>query len=215
MPSFYDNLRASRSNTKLPTNNLPTRGDMQKERAAANPPQVSFTDVLRTVGPLAGLFFVEMGKESPEAAVPYVDRRSPEQAQKFAEEAERKLEQADRGNLFSENIVENQQSAEKGTLYQTRDIEPYMSQDILDNYDNLNKILDAYDAAQTWIDKRNVVRNAARNFKNMSAPINAWLEELDYQTTMGHYGNTNPKNISDYMRKLNDTVRRLMSPKML
>ena len=136
-------------------------------------------------------------------------------AQKFAEEEERKFEQADRGNLFSENIIENQQGAEKGTLYQTRDIEPYMSQDILDNYDNLNKILDAYDAAQTWIDKRNVVRDAARNFKNMSAPINAWLEELDYQTTMGHYGNTNPKNISDYMRQLNETVRRLISPKML
>ena len=215
MPSFYDNLRASRSNTKVPESTLPTRGDMQKERAASNPPKVSFTDVLRAIGPLFGVINIEKGKEPAEAIAPYVDKNSPEQAQKFAEEEERKFGQADRGNLFSENIIENQQSSEKGTLYQTHDIEPYMSQDILDNYDNLNKILDAYDAAQTWIDKRNVVRDAARNFKNMSAPINAWLEELDYQTTMGHYGNTNPKGISDHMRQLTDTVRRLMSPKML
>lgn len=215
MPSFYDNLRASRSNTKVPESALPTRGDMQKERAAANPPKVSFTDVLRALSPLFSVFNIEKGKEPAEAITPYVDKNSPEQVQKFSEEAERKFGQADRGALFSENIIENQQNADRGTLYQTRNFEPYMSQDILDNYDYLNKILDDYDAAKTWIDKRNVVRNAAKSFKNMSEPINAWLEELDYRTTMGHYGDTDPKSISDYMRQLNEMVRRLMSPKML
>lgn len=223
--NFVLNLRAVRSeanskasnmanNTKMPI----TRGDIQKQRQAQS-----------KVDPNAFINFLRMITISPEvkkekeqinindAPAQNIDRMSPEQTERFREEEATKDSQAYNGTLFLDPKIKEQMSAENGTLFTDDMLRHYATQDMFDNYDRLNEILDDYDLAETWVGKYKVIENAIRSFgENIPPSVYDWLDEIGYQTSMGSlYGGRNPKDISDYMRQLNNTIKRIMSPKRI
>lgn len=219
--NFVTNLRAARSNASNVANNLKTpvtRGDMQKQRQAQS-----------KVDPNAFINFLRMITISPEVEkekeqvnikgvpVQNMDKTPPEQTKQFEEYQNEKGAQADRGTLFLDPKIKEQMSAENGTLFTDDMIRHYATRDIFNNYDRLNKILDDYDLAETWSGKYKVIENAIKSFgENMPQSVYDWLDEINYQTSMGSlYGGRNPKDISDYMRQLNNTIKRIMSPKRI
>lgn len=205
--NFVLNLRAVRSEANSKASNMAnntktpiTRGDMQKQRQAQSK--------------------VEKAKEQMninEVPAQSIDRMSPEQAQQFERYQNQEWAQADKGTLFLDPKIKEQMSADDGALFMDDIIRRYATRDIFDNYDRLNKILDDYDLAETWSGKYKVIENAIKSFgEDMPQSIYDWLDEINYQTSMGSlYGGRNPKDISDYMRQLNNTIRRIMSPKRI
>ena len=219
--NFLTNLRAARSNTSNAANNLKTpvtRGDIQKQRQAQS-----------KVDPNAFFNFLRMVTLSPEvkkseeqinvkdAPAQSVDKMSPEQAEQLEEYQNRKESQANSGTLFLDPKVKEQMSAENSTLFTDDTIRHYATRDIFDNYDRLNKILDDYDLAETWGDKSKVIENAIKSFgEEIPQSVYDWLDEIGYQTSMGSlYGGRDPRDISNYMRQLNNTIKRIMSPKRI
>lgn len=213
MATFYDNLRASRSNQSNRqdnTRNIIERGDMQKQRQAQT-----------VVDPNAFFNFLRMVTLSPEkekekeqisleeASPEFIDK--PTQNHMYNEEEAYNINKglAERGSLKIEDDLNKTNAANNGHLYASPPSGIDRAYGILFNYDSLNKVLDEYDALNTWNKKRDFVKEAYKKFeKNNDKYIDKWFDML-YQNTLAaqQYGETETRNVTDGLRSLNEDVK--------
>lgn len=208
MPTFYDNLRASRGGPNQTLNALPTRGDMQKERRPSQAPS-SFTDLLRVV---LGTDPAARGKEqlsidsvSPEN----LDKMSPESAQEYDERKMMNIWGANRRALNLEKDLGKYNAAVEGDMYgSSRYSTLNDAYDVFQNYAELNKVLDEYDTIDTWVGKRRFLDEAYQRFNRDQKGIAEWFDQLrEYTTQAQNADEWDPRRVSDAMRRINEGIK--------
>lgn len=211
MASFYDNL------SWVNSNQLPTRGDMQKERRSQSGVDPdSFINFLRM---MLGGVKVQKGKKQlniEDVPAGNVDKMSPEDAQQFNRNRRDNAISANNGTLHVENSINKYNPAVNGTLdvpYGHSDFEKAYG--ILDNYDALNNVLDEYDAIDTWAGKRRYLQEAYKRFDSNDNDITKWFNRLyTYTEQAQDFGEWNTKAVTDVMRQINDNVKRRLLRKV-
>ena len=178
--NFLTNLRASKSTAQNAdtSSKLLTRGGIQQQRQN-NGVADTFIKFLRLVSN-ATAAEKGNGQADVESGSPRnIDKMSPDMVEKIAEENYRK-------DLAADNAY-----------------------GIFDNYDALNKVLDQYDSIETWAEKRNFLKDAYKNFNDKYGDIGRWFDKL-YGFTIEAQAFNEPytKNVSNVMRKINESVRR-------
>lgn len=187
--NFISNYRGAKSKAAAQEaiKNMPiTRGDMQKNRlnnvAISTTPQILGIQVEGNPG--------------------FIDKISPEMAQE-------KYEQT----------IDNMRNAEQSTLYVNQDkptanvnvddrFKWFLNEDIYNNYDNLNKVIDAYDAAgNSRESKRQALSDWARKIGGDSEDVNYWFALFDYWNDMAYDVGDSPNMVSNMMRRIINNTR--------
>ena len=122
--------------------------------------------------------------------------------------------------LFSEKTSDvrtpvpsnNQEAAERGTMYVDERLSQFLNDDIYRGYNNLNKILDSYDAAETYEDKDTVIKQGYANYKNKNKNIADWFDLLKNLNDYANSNNDPTQNVSKTMRYINDFTRKNLYP---
>ena len=206
---FLTNLRASRGGGQSTnTNKLPTRGDIQKQKQGNVSPD-SFVNFLRIA---LGGQRVPIGKEQisiEEAPASNVDKMSPEVTSEVQEKGTWDRIIADRGSLKYENDLNKYNAAVRGTT----DI-PYGHSEfenaygVLNNYNELNKVLDEYDAINTWNGKRQYLKDVYKKFDDKYGDISKWFDRLyGYTLEAQAFNEDDTKKVTDVMRQINENVK--------
>lgn len=155
MATFFENLRASRRNTKTPTSSLPTRGNMQKERQ---------NDIAQKRWD--GVDWNGLNKWAKQEV-----SKTPEQRE---EEIQQKGETATRGTVFLKRDILNDPN-----LFEIDpQIDFFSNLQIAQNSDKLNKIVDDYEAANGWDEKQQVIKNGYESFPNKTAKLIQWFDNF-------------------------------------
>ena len=209
---FLTNLRASRGSSRTETpNRAPTRGDIQKQKQEESSPG-SFTNFLRL---FFGMPELTKGKKqiSVEEAPAYtIDRLSPENADLFIEQQKLNRQNAKSGTLNLENNLDKYNAAVNGGI----DIPSGFSEfenayGVLNNYEKLNKLLDDYDAINTWSGKQRFLENSYKTFDDKYGDIGRWFNKLyGYTKEAQQIGEWDTRNVSNVMRRINNNIRNML-----
>lgn len=207
---FLLNLRAARGNNQNNVSRrLPTRGDMQKQRQTDVDPN-SFINFLRMSLGIRKAPAREKQLNIEDVPPQNMDKNSPEYDQSFALEEMLDEMMANDGTLKLENDLDKYNAAINGTFavpYGHSEFENAYG--ILNNYDKLNKLLDDYDAIDTWAKKRKFLENSYKNFDDKNEDINKWFNRLyGYTQQAQNFGEWDTKNVSNVMRQINENVKR-------
>lgn len=205
---FLLNLRATRGNNQNNVSRqLPTRGDIQKQRRTDVDPN-SFTNFLRIA---LGMQRVPVGKEQlniEDVPAGNMDRMSPNEARTFMEQKHLNEQAAQNGSLRVENDLNKYNAAVNGDLYHEGRSTFDNAFGVLQNYDALNKVLDEYDAINTWSGKRKFLENAYKRFDDKNGDIGRWFSKLyDFTIEAQDFGEWDTRNVTDTMRRLNEHVK--------
>lgn len=207
---FLLNLRAARGNNQNNiSRQLPTRGDIQKQRRTDVAPN-SFTNFLRMA---LGMYEAPVGKKQlniEDVPPKNMDKNPPDYDQTFAEQQTLNRSMAERGTLKLENDLNKYNAAVNGDMVVPSGRSEFENAyGILDNYDKLNKLLDDYDAINTWAGKRRFLENSYKNFDDKNDDIRKWFNRLyGYTEEAQQFGEWNTKSVSNVMRQINENVKR-------
>ena len=208
---FIYNLRAARAgqNSNITQNRLPTRGDIQKQRAAENKKNEGtgslFNNLPDIIRQALGIYKLPPKPEEPGFSN-HADQAPPDSMYEKTWEDAQKEGMAVNGSLWARG---NGDYIPPAGMYADEGYHWFMNDDIYNNYDKLMQIIDEYDRAvdgKSSLNPKAALDPSINKLPNNNN-LNFWIDVFARWDDMALKYGSDRHRVSDMMRLITENTR--------